>query len=156
MIIPQKTRLFKEKKCFLIMSHNFNSILLPNNILVFLKHTYHRVQFPICHLSKKKCLKGVFYEKQSTSKLRLITTILFVLLSCCQLLTFKSVKSLDKISLIYILIWINSKIAFYSIEDIKREIKNVNKYWIFLCCYILSCYCRQCKGTEHRWSWLDV
>jgi len=31
-------------------------------------------------------------------------------------------------SFIYILIGINSKIAFDSIEDIKREVKNFNKY----------------------------
>jgi len=29
--------------------------------------------------------------------------------------------------------------------------KNINTYWIFLCCYILSCYCRQCNRTERNW-----
>ena len=154
---PKKTHLFKETSKFLIMSHNLNYILIPSNVFVFIKHTYHRVHFPISTLSfpqaisQRKSLKGAFDKNQWTSKLRLITTILFVLLSCYQLLTIKPVAFLDKMSLICILIWINSKITFYSIEDIKREMKNINEYWIFLCCYILSCYCRQFNRTERNW-----
>jgi hypothetical protein len=48
---PTKTHLFKETSRFSIMSHNLNSILLPNNVFVLLKHTYHRVQFPISAIS---------------------------------------------------------------------------------------------------------
>ena len=55
-------------------------------------------------LVKEKNLKGAIYKNQWTSMLRLITTILFVLLFCYQLLTVKSVKCLDKMSLICILI----------------------------------------------------
>ena len=107
-----KPHLFKEKNSFLIMSHDLNSILLPSNILVFKTHippsTISHMSYLLYHflkpLVKEKSLKGAIYTKQWTSKLRLITTILFVLLFCYQLLTVKSVKYLDKMSFIYILI----------------------------------------------------
>jgi len=100
---------------------------------------------------KEKSLKGALYKNQWTSKLRLITTILFctsVLLLAFDHLIGQFFR--QDMTFIYILIWINSKITFDSIEDIKRETKNIKTYWIFLCCYILWCYCSQCNKTEQN------
>jgi len=133
--IPHQAHLFTETKSFNhvpraqfelspVTEQYVGAFTAPSTISHMSSLQYHFLK----PLVKEKSLKGAFYKNQWTSKLRLNTTIRFVLLSCYQLLPIKSVNCLDKMSLIYILIWINSKIALYSIEDIKREMKNINKY----------------------------